>query len=58
MQGGYNNNPGFVIKFIPHFQLPDTEKSIIFQHFSGNKRQIPAQIEIKLTGKSGIDTSQ
>ena len=34
------------------FQLPDTEKGIIFQPSSGNGRQISVQIELHLTIKN------
>ena len=34
------------------FQLPDTEKGIIFQPSSGSGRQISVQIELHLTIKN------
>ena len=35
---GFNKNPAFPLYFMIQFQLPDTEKSIIFQPSSGNRR--------------------
>ena len=46
-----NKNPTFSLYFMIQFQLPDTEKGIIFQPSSGNGRQISVQIELHLTIK-------
>ena len=47
-----NKNPTFSLYFMIQFQLPDTEKGIIFQSSSGNRCQISVLTELHLTTES------